>query len=391
MSAEDTLALGSSEVSASAGSLTASRRARKPIGSKAGRAHGRTKDVAGGQPSAGGSDVIAGGAGIAEPSAPRARAAKSRASSTTAAGGERLHAGGRPGEIGSDSAERHDSDAGRFNRTESRDDTPRPTSSVGHEGGQPQGDPLGDIRHYAAGPELSPLEWEPPRIALYEDTHRPPLVVSIAETRLPQLVEAVTARVHDLAKEQGGRLPYPVLRELIDNLVHASFQGVVVTILDRGNTIRVSDRGPGIPDKDAALQPGFTSADAEAKLYIRGVGSGFSLVRDALEEMDGTLRIENNLGRGTVVTIHVPPLPEKVLASAPMATYNLPERQLKTLLLTVELAPVGPTRIAEELGVSTSTAYRDLVALEGEGFVASRATGHRTVTDAGLAYLDAVL
>jgi len=391
MSAEDTLALGSSEVSASAGSLTASRRARKPIGSKAGRAHGRTKDVTGGQPSAGGADVIAGGAGIAEPSAPRARAAKSRASSTTAAGGERLHAGGRPGEIGSDSAERHDSDAGRFNRTESRDDTPRPTSSVGHEGGQPQGDPLGDIRHYAAGPELSPLEWEPPRIALYEDTHRPPLVVSIAETRLPQLVEAVTARVHDLAKEQGGRLPYPVLRELIDNLVHASFQGVVVTILDRGNTIRVSDRGPGIPDKDAALQPGFTSADAEAKLYIRGVGSGFSLVRDALEEMDGTLRIENNLGRGTVVTIHVPPLPEKVLASAPVATYNLPERQLKTLLLTVELAPVGPTRIAEELGVSTSTAYRDLVALEGEGFVASRATGHRTVTDAGLAYLDAVL
>ncbi len=391
MSAEDTLALGSSEVSASAVSLTASRGARKPIGSKAGRAHGRTEDDTEGQPVVGGADAVAGEAGTAEPSAPRARAAKSRVATATAAGGEGLHPGRRPGEIGPDSAERYDSDAGRFKRTASTGETLAPTSSVGHEGGQHQGDQFGDIRDYAAHPELSHLEWEPPRIAVYEDTHRPPLVVSIAETRLPELVEAVTTRVHDLAKEQGGRLPYPVLRELIDNLVHASFQGVVVTILDRGNTIRVSDRGPGIPDKDAALQPGFTSADAEAKLYIRGVGSGFSLVRDALEDMDGTLRIENNLGRGTVVTIHVPPLPEKVLASTPVATYNLPERQLKTLLLTVELAPVGPTRIAEELGVSTSTAYRDLVALEGEGFVASRASGHRTVTDAGLAYLDAVL
>ena len=276
MSAEDTLALGSSEVSASAVSLTASRGAHKPIGSKVGRAHGRTKDDTGGQLVVDGADVVPGGEGIAEPNAPRARAAKSRATSTTAAGGERLHPGRRPGEIGSDSAERYDSDAGRFKHTASRGEALAPTSPAGHEGGQHQGDPLGDIRHYAAHPELSHLEWEPPRIAVYEDTHRPPLVVSIAETRLPELVEAVTARVHDLAKEQGGRLPYPVLRELIDNLVHASFQGVVVTILDRGNTIRVSDRGPGIPDKDAALQPGFTSADAARRRRATGSASATS-------------------------------------------------------------------------------------------------------------------
>ena len=61
------------------------------------------------------------------------------------------------------------------------------------------------------------------------------------------------------------------------------------------------------------------------------------------------------------------------------------------MLLTVELAPVGPTRVAQELGVSTSTAYRDLALLEEAGFVASGQAGHRSVTDAGLAYLDAVL
>ena len=84
--------------------------------------------------------------------------------------------------------------------------------------------------------------------------------------------------------------------------------------------------------------------------------------------MGGTLEIEDNLGTGTVVTARVPPDDNDPLAPAPLPSYNLPERQLKTLLLTVELAPVGPTRVAQELGVSTSTAYRDLVSLEEAGY-----------------------
>ena len=47
--------------------------------------------------------------------------------------------------------------------------------------------------------------------------------------------------------------------------MHASFAGVVVTILDSGNTFASATAGPGIPDKEAALRPGFTSADAEAR------------------------------------------------------------------------------------------------------------------------------
>ena len=237
---------------------------------------------------------------------------------------------------------------------------------------------------------------EPPRIAVYVEQHAPPLVVAVtdyplSEAYVPELIENLTARAHGLAREQGGRLPLAVFRELVENLVHASFAGVVITILDRGNTVRVSDRGPGIPDKEAALRPGFTSADAGTKRFIRGVGSGFSVVRETLAGLDGVLEIEDNLGRGTVVTARVGLPPDTPLAPAAVPAYNLPERQLKTLFLTVELAPVGPTRIAQELGVSTSTAYRDLVSLEEFGFVTSRPTGLRSVTDAGLAYLDAVL
>ena len=91
------------------------------------------------------------------------------------------------------------------------------------------------------------------------------------------------------------------------------------------------------------------------------------------------------------MTARVPPPVESPLAPAPAPEYNLPERQLKVLLLTVELAPVGPTRVAQELGVSTSTAYRDLVSLEEAGFVVCRPSGHRSATDAGLAYLGTVL
>jgi hypothetical protein len=207
----------------------------------------------------------------------------------------------------------------------------------------------------------------------------------------PQLIEVLTTRSYNLAREQGGVIPVGVFRELIENLVHAGFMGVVITILDRGNTVRVSDQGPGIPDKDAALRPGFTSADGSAKQYIRGVGSGFSVVRQTLAGLGGTLEIEDNLGRGTVVTARVPLAPESPLTPTPAPAYNLPERQLKVLLLTVELAPVGPTRIAQELGVSTSTAYRDLVSLEEAGFVVCRPSGHRSATEEGLAYLNAVL
>jgi anti-sigma regulatory factor (Ser/Thr protein kinase) len=245
-----------------------------------------------------------------------------------------------------------------------------------------------------ASPELPPID--PPRIAVYSDRHVPPLVITVTdypldETHFPELIHGLASRAHALAREQGGRLPLSVFEQLVENLVHASFLSVVVTILDGGNTLRVSDRGPGIPDKDAALRPGFTTADARARRTIRGVGAGFSVVKETLSNLEGELDIEDNLGRGTVVTARLRPQLETPLAHAAVPSYNLPERQLKTLLLAVELAPVGPTRVAQELGVSTSTAYRDLVTLEEVGFVASGPTGHRSVTDAGLAYLNTVL
>jgi hypothetical protein len=103
----------------------------------------------------------------------------------------------------------------------------------------------------------------------------------------------------------GGRVPYSVINELVENYVHADFRGPVVSILDAGNTIRFSDQGPGIKDKEKAVEPGYTTASVDMKRYIRGVGSGLPLVRDSLSLNDGSLRIDDNLGSGTVVTVSV--------------------------------------------------------------------------------------
>lgn len=242
-------------------------------------------------------------------------------------------------------------------------------------------------------PPSVPATSAPPRVAVYDDFGRPPRVTEVPWASPGALAEELGAVVREAVRSQGGGLPPVVVQELIDNLVHAEFTDVVITVYDGGNALRVSDHGPGIPDKERALRPGFTTAHRPAAEIIRGVGSGFALVREALARLDGSLEIEDNLGCGTVVTARVPRSPEQSATSSSPSRppVVLSDRQLRTLLLIVELGPVGPTRLATELGVSASTAYRDLVELEEAGFVEADARGRRIASEQGLAHLEAVL
>jgi hypothetical protein len=141
------------------------------------------------------------------------------------------------------------------------------------------------------------------------------------------------------------------------------------------------------------MQPGFTTAGAELKRYIKGVGSGLPIARESLAYLEGILEIEDNLGRGTVVTLRLPagPVPALSPQLKPVPGIPLTERQLKALLLILELGPVGPTRVATELKISPSTAYRDILVLEAAQLVSSGPEGLRAVTPEGLRYLDQVL
>lgn len=232
------------------------------------------------------------------------------------------------------------------------------------------------------------------RLAVYDSSLAAPQVVSLRGDDFHALVGEISARTYQVSRERGGRVPFVVIREIIENLIHAYFRNATITVLDDGNTIRVADQGPGIGDKDRALLPGFSTATSEMRRFIRGVGSGLPVAKEQLQFLGGALTIEDNLERGTVVTLsvrreaHPAPLTER----DPRARRQLDvsPRQKKVLLLIAELGAAGPTTIAKELDISHSTAYRELQSLQTLGLITGRGRGKRTLTEEGIAFLDEV-
>ncbi len=236
-----------------------------------------------------------------------------------------------------------------------------------------------------------PLGAAAPRIAIYDTLTAPPRVVTVEAADVPALIASMAEKTYDYCRQQGGHVPYTVINELVENLLHACFRDVVITILDDGHTIRISDHGPGVEDKDRAFLPGFTTATAEQRLIIRGVGSGLPLARDSLQLLRGVLTVEDNLGGGAVFTIKMPS-PEPVAeqpAAAPAV--KLTNHQTKVLALLLELSEAGPTAMSKELGVSPATALRRFVELEKMGLIHSVGDGKRALTEAGATFLESIL
>ena len=236
-----------------------------------------------------------------------------------------------------------------------------------------------------------PLGLEAPRIAIYDTLTSPPRVIAVEEGDLPALIASLAEKTYHYCREQGGQVPYSVIQELIENLLHAYFRDVVITILDNGQTIRISDHGPGVDDKDRAFQPGFTTATAYQRQIIRGVGSGLPLARESLQFLRGILTVEDNLGGGAVFTIKMPSAAEAPAAAAGAPEVKLTTRQTKVLVLLMELGSAGPTAIAKELGFSPATVFRELVVLQDMGLIHSLGDGKRALREEGLRLLESIL
>ena len=246
--------------------------------------------------------------------------------------------------------------------------------------------------HSPRTPQLPDVPVGPgaPRIAIYDTLTSPPRVIAVEEEDLPNLIASLAEKTYHYCREQGGQVPYSVIQELIENLLHAYFRDVVITILDNGQTIRISDHGPGVHDKDRAFQPGFTTATAHQRRIIRGVGSGLPIARESLQFLRGVLTVDDNLGGGAVFTIKLPAA--QVLPAAPPAPpVKLTSRQTKVLVLLMELDSAGPTAIARELGISPATAFRELGLLEKMGLIHSVGDGKRALREEGLRLLDRIL
>ena len=141
------------------------------------------------------------------------------------------------------------------------------------------------------------------RVAIYDSLLAPPRTLDLQAKNSLEFIGDLSQQIYQSAREMGGEIPFSVIKEIIENLIHAHFREAVITILNQGNTIRISDLGPGIKDKGKALQPGFSTATQEAKKQIRGVGSGLPIVKETISYLGGSLTIENNLEKGTVVTL----------------------------------------------------------------------------------------
>ncbi len=242
------------------------------------------------------------------------------------------------------------------------------------------------------------------RVAVYDALTAPPRVEDVTAGSPGDLIERLTARTYHAAREAGGSIAFMVIREIVENFVHAGFDDVVVSVLDGGATLRFADQGPGIPDKERAFLPGFTTATGSMKRYIKGVGSGLPVARECLAFSGGTVEVDDNLGQGTVVTLRstMPGDQPSVMDQVPLLEHEPPggaasfeapplsTRQKQVLSLLMELGSIGPTVVSRELAVGLSTAYRDLEHLEGHGLITSDDSGKRVLTDQGLRCLDAL-
>ena len=179
------------------------------------------------------------------------------------------------------------------------------------------GDPAPDNEHitgvreeHAEGEQTTtqaPKAMYAARIAVYDDMLSTPRVIVIDPQDVRTYLEETTNTVYQCMKEQGGHISLMVIREIVENFIHAHFAEPIISILDGGDTIRFADQGPGIDDKERAFDFGVTSANSKMKRYIRGTGAGFPMVQEYLENAGGAVSIEDNMGNGTVVTVSLNP------------------------------------------------------------------------------------
>jgi two-component system phosphate regulon sensor histidine kinase PhoR len=152
---------------------------------------------------------------------------------------------------------------------------------------------------------------EPGPISVEEAVNTALLTVE-AEARVRRVhlvrgeVADATITGHALRLEQA-------LVNLLDNAVKFNREGgeakIEATIGPDGRVrITVSDTGRGIPSDDLPrIFERFYRVDKARSREVGGTGLGLSIVRHVVERMEGTIKVDSRLGKGSVFTICFPP------------------------------------------------------------------------------------
>lgn len=105
-----------------------------------------------------------------------------------------------------------------------------------------------------------------------------------------------------------------VLNNLLENAVKYTEPGEGILVEVRGSgdyaTIKVMDRGPGIPDaeKSAVFQK-FYRTGSEHTRKTKGTGLGLYIAWKLVEAMDGSIWVSDRPGGGAVFHVKIPQLP----------------------------------------------------------------------------------
>ena len=87
----------------------------------------------------------------------------------------------------------------------------------------------------------------------------------------------------------------------INMVIHADGGEVEVIVGMDAITIRLTDRGPGIPDVDRAMEEGFSTAGDVARDLGFGAGMGLPNMKRCSDDM----AIDTQVGVGTTVTMKI--------------------------------------------------------------------------------------
>jgi two-component system phosphate regulon sensor histidine kinase PhoR len=110
----------------------------------------------------------------------------------------------------------------------------------------------------------------------------------------------------------GYRLAFEqALLNLLDNAVKFNRPSgeVIVRAMEAGDHVEISvaDTGIGIPNEDLSrIFERFYRVDKARSRQIGGTGLGLSIVRQAVDQMHGTVRVESKPGKGSCFTITLP-------------------------------------------------------------------------------------
>lgn len=214
------------------------------------------------------------------------------------------------------------------------------------------------------------------RVAVYAGPDEPPAITMVHADEAIEAIEQLCEVV-----ERHSPLPAPAVREVVENLIHAGFADALVSIIDGGRTVRVSDHGPGIADPGVALQPGFSSAGPAERRVVRGVGGGLPLAERMIHGAGGRLEIAGNLGGGAAVTLALPAGPE------PAGDAGCSETARMIMALLLEMGAARADRLARELGRDRGECGRELALLQHRGLVARDTSGAHVLTETGSALL----